>query len=275
MNCPRFSQHLWSHRPSPATKLSANAPQRQLSQCESSTAAVILPFESAATRGAVASRRRPVRPCSVFVPENYEPNYAYPLIVWLHETGASERDIARVLPRISLRNYLGLSLRGTAGCRRRIPAVPGASAGYGWSRSLRAGELLQDELQCRVRGLRREFHVNAERVFLAGAGDGGTAAWELFLARPEWFAGLAVLGGSLTRRRILPRRYHDLHGKHLLLSVDAQNPADRAQAEQAGRLMHSAGLAVSFRSHRPGRPLSQPMLRQVDRWIMKAIGGCL
>src|SRR5258707_2565861 len=46
----------------------------------------------------------------VYVPENYEPNYAYPLIVWLSpSTGAAIR-LRQLMPVISDRNYFGVSL---------------------------------------------------------------------------------------------------------------------------------------------------------------------
>ena len=82
---------------------------------------MILSSEST-TLQEVRSRTRPAtRPCGVFVPENYEPNYAYPLVVWLHDAGRSERDIVDVLPHISMRNYFGPGppRHGTRGSPRR------------------------------------------------------------------------------------------------------------------------------------------------------------
>jgi predicted peptidase len=39
-----------------------------------------------------------------FAPEGYEANYAYPLVVWLHNAGGDERQLARVMPLVSTRN---------------------------------------------------------------------------------------------------------------------------------------------------------------------------
>jgi len=174
-----------------------------------------------------------------------------------------------------MRNYLGLALRGTVPANATAPAGGDGSAGYGWSRSERMRHLFQDELHASVRRLRQDFHIHTERVFLAGAGDGGTLAWELFLARPEWFAGVAVLGGRFPWRRRPLRRYRELRGKHVFVAAETQDPTGVSQAEQVGRLLYSAGLEVSVRCHVPGPRRPRSLLRHIDHWIMQAIGGCL
>ncbi len=240
-----------------------------------SAAEVILSSEST-TLQEVRSRTRPAtRPCGVFVPENYEPNYAYPLVVWLHDAGRSERDIVDVLPHISMRNYLGLALRGTAPADPRVDNEGRESAGYRWSRSQRMRLAFQDELYASVRQMRQDFHIHTERVFLAGAGDGATLAWEVFLARPEWFAGLAVFGGQFPWRRRPLRNYRELVGKRLFLAANALDPSGLSRAEQVGRLLYTAGLDVSVRCHMPSRRWPRALFRNVDRWIMEGIGGCL
>jgi phospholipase/carboxylesterase len=123
--------------------------------------------------------------------------------------------------------------------------------------------------------MRRDFHIHTERVFLVGAGEGGTMAWDLFLTRPHWFAGVAALGGRFPWGRRPLRQFRDLNGKHALVVAEGQNNASRAQAEEAGRLLYAAGVEVAVRAPAAGRAASAPLLRQVDRWIMRAIGGCL
>jgi len=46
---------------------------------------------------------------SLFVPLHYEPNYAYPLLVWLHGAGDCHRQLKQVMPHISMRNYVGVA----------------------------------------------------------------------------------------------------------------------------------------------------------------------
>jgi len=269
MTSSRFPQRYWPVSRSASDRDEMSGDVEGASAHHSTPAEVILSADGEAEPDACATQLAPLRPHGLFVPENYEPNYAYPLVVWLHETGHCERNIVEVLPWISMRNYVGLALRGTQALANE------SSDTYGWSKSDRDRLAFQDELHASVRHLRRDYHIHSERIFLAGAGDGATMAWDLFLSRPEWFAGVAVFGGSFPWRSRPLRRFRALSGKRVFLAADVENSADVLQAERVGRLLHSAGLEVSARSHRPGRRLSRAMLRHLDFWIMEAIGGCL
>ena len=65
-----------------------------------------------------------------FVPQRYEPNYAYPLLVLFHGRGGDEQLMARSMPAMSWRNYVGLSLRGPERHVRK-----GRADGFGWGPS--------------------------------------------------------------------------------------------------------------------------------------------
>ncbi len=269
MTSSRFSQRFWSRDSFAAGQTKSPAETPRSRTLDRAVAEVILACESRALRCACATTAGKAGPRGIFVPENYEPNYAYPLVVWLHDAGRSERDIAQVLPRISMRNYLGLSLRGT----RPLRGEP--SAAYCWPRSERARLAFQDSFRAGVRELRHDFHVHTERIFLVGAGDGASMAWELFLARPAWFAGLAVLGGRFPRRRSPLRQFREMRNKRLFLSPATHDTAELDEANRVGRLMYAAGLDVRICSHAPMGRLAPSLLRQLDYWIMEAIGGCL
>src|SRR5210317_946248 len=48
-----------------------------------------------------------------FAPLHYEPKYSYPLMVWLHGPGHDdERQLVRIMPMISMRNYAAAAPRG-------------------------------------------------------------------------------------------------------------------------------------------------------------------
>src|SRR6516162_1180683 len=64
-----------------------------------------------------------------FIPRQYEPNYAYPLLVLLHARGGDEDQLVRAMPALSWRNYVGLGLRGPEPIIKRDRL-----AGYGWGR---------------------------------------------------------------------------------------------------------------------------------------------
>src|SRR5689334_12243455 len=68
-------------------------------------------------------------PTALFGPLHYEPNYAYPLLVWLHGAGDDESQLKRIMPLVSLRNYVGVAIRGTE------TASALSRAGYTWLQS--------------------------------------------------------------------------------------------------------------------------------------------
>src|SRR4051812_21143303 len=51
-------------------------------------------------------------PLRTFLPRGYEPNYPYPLLVFVHGHGSTEEQILRLAPRLSRRNYVCIAPRG-------------------------------------------------------------------------------------------------------------------------------------------------------------------
>jgi phospholipase/carboxylesterase len=207
------------------------------------------------------------RPLSLFVPEHYEPNYAYPLIVWLHGAGGSERELAERMPHVSTRNYLGLALRGP------LPSSSGPDAGgFRWSFSERALADLEGELHETVRRLRRRYHVHSERVFPVGFDEGGTVALQLLLRRPEWFGGAVALAARLPEERRALKRFGDLRDRRVLIAAGSRDrvlPVDRTL--RTIRLLHAAGMHVSTRIIDAAHEATPRMLGHVNHWIMDGV----
>ena len=206
-------------------------------------------------------------PSLFFGPKHYEPNYAYPLIVWLHAPGGDEQQLVRIMPTISLRNYVGVAPRGLC------PSGGGRDRqSYGWPQTAdqiqEAGYRVLDS----IRAAARKFHVARSRVFLAGFDAGGTMAFRVAMSDPGRFAGvLSVCGpfptghapfGRLTQARQLP----------VFLAVGRDSleyPPVRACEDL--RLFHTAGMSVTLRQYPCAQELTPQMLRDMDRWIMEQI----
>ena len=183
----------------------------------------------------------------LFVPDHYEPNYAYPLLVWLENGPIPEGRLERRMRQISDRNYFGLSVV--------IDDV----------------DLLEDQLHETFLSLRRQFHLNTERVYLLGCGSAGTQALATGFQQPDWFAGIAALSSEWPEADRPLLRYQALRGKRVLLGVtDADEAPLLADTAYAARLLWTAGMHVTTVSTSGSDPL-RPMLREVDRWVMQAI----
>jgi phospholipase/carboxylesterase len=208
--------------------------------------------------------------CSLFAPLHYERGYAYPLLVWLHGRGTDEGQLVRIMPRVSLRNYVAVAPRGP-----RLSGAEGSGRGsYGWQQS---GDQIQGAEQRIFDGIetaRRRFHVARRRIFLVGFGCGGTMAFRVAMNHPARFAGvLSLCGafpsgstpfGNLLQARRLP--------VFLAVGRDSRKYPP-AEACRDLRLFHSAGLSVTLRQYPCGHELAHPMLADVNRWVMEHVAA--
>src|SRR5437867_1273933 len=182
-------------------------------------------------------RRLPVR---TFLPTGYEPNYAYPLLVFFHGHGSNEEQVLRMAPRLSRRNYICIALRGpqTAGCRED------GRAGYAWGPDSQSNALLEDYVLRAIEQTRRNYHVHSERIFLAGVCEGASLAYRLGLAFPDRFGGVISLNGALPRQRML-LRLPEVRQLRVLIGHGIANaivPLSTARSDF--RLLYTAGLSV-------------------------------
>src|SRR5580704_12859193 len=111
---------------------------------------------------------------TLFAPIHYESNYAYPLIVWLHGPNDDERQLKRIMPFVSLRNYVGVSPRGTAsavectgpesdqpGARdaQNTPAGQASRAGYRWQQTEEQIASAESRVLAAVAHAREEMNI--------------------------------------------------------------------------------------------------------------------
>ncbi|HLJ10286.1 MAG TPA: hypothetical protein VKU82_03815 [Planctomycetaceae bacterium] len=182
----------------------------------------------------------------IFVPEHYEPNYAYPLIVWLRAAERENGGLARLMRSVSERNYFGLSLE---------PA---------------AGNPIEEQLFEAVAGVRRQYHLHTERVYLIGFGEAGTRAIETGFRQPGWFGGIAAISARWPQSPRLLARYDELRGKRVLLGVNARDGEPLVtNMRHAQKLLWSAGVQVTALTASDDSDRS--LLREVDRWMMQSI----
>jgi len=244
-----------------------------------------LPFDSSATAAPLAEAR--------FIPQRYEPNYAYPLLVLLHGRGGDEQQMLRSMPAMSWRNYVGLGLRGPEVIARRD-----REAGHGWGpafarpnpargrlapepydpaafrRRLHCGavgpvDAIEDGVFGAVRQARRSLHVHSERIFLVGVGEGAAVAYRLGLSYPERFAGVVAINGWVPGGFRPLARLEAARALRILVVHGEWN--GRAPVQAARRdvaTLRAGGLRVAFQSYPCAHRLTTPMLADVDTWLI-------
>lgn len=242
------------------------------------------------------------RAFSLFSPLHYEPNYGYPLLVWLHGPRDDERQLTRIMPLVSLRNYVAVAPRApgidaraskpenapdkadSEPSRTRVAPLDAHARvqrveGNGWEDCVwGVGAAAQDMVEQRIleaiAAATENYHVRPDRVFLAGFDRGGTTALRIGLANPESFAGVISLCGTLPQGgRPLAHWPASKRLPVLLASGRASATYREEQVCDDLRLLHAAGMHVTLRQYGCGQELDPAMLADVDRWLMERVTG--
>jgi phospholipase/carboxylesterase len=229
-----------------------------------------------------------------FVPQRYEPNYPYPLLVMFHGRGGDEYHMVRSMPAMTWRNYIGLGLRGPEVAVRRE-----THEGYGWGPAFarpdrRPGrpapslpdrevvrrvlatdgpsdpmDALEDGVFSAVRDLRRTLHVHSERIFLVGCGEGAAVAFRLGLAYPERFAGVVAINGWLPGGFRPLGRMKECRDLRILVIHGEWNARAPIEAARKGvSILRAGGLRVAFQTYPCAHRVTSPMMADVDTWLI-------
>jgi len=207
---------------------------------------------------------------SFFAPLHYEPNYAYPLLVWLHDEGHSETHLRKIMPFISLRNYVAAGVRGTCPVRQGGTRVPG----YTWFQTSDQISAAEDRLFEAIAAAQNRYNIASHRIFVAGIGTGGTMAIRLGLRNPARFAGVISINGPA------PDQLGPLHSlpalKALPLMICRGRESERYPSETIYddlRRLRSIGTnsITVLECHPCGDEIHAEMLAGIDRWVMTQI----
>jgi phospholipase/carboxylesterase len=209
---------------------------------------------------------------SIFVPLHYESNYSYPLLVWLHGPGDDQSQLKKIMPLVSMRNFVGV-----APCGTRLEAGERSSSAYGgYSWQQESYDIaLSDErvLKC-IELASSRFNVKQSRIFIGGYDTGGTMAMRIAMMHPELFAGAASIGGQFPQG-LNPLVRLDMMRKFPVLMMHGRDSSEYQQQHACRdlRLMHAAGLSVAVRQYPCEQEVTTVMLGDLNRWVMGIVTG--
>jgi phospholipase/carboxylesterase len=198
----------------------------------------------------------PNRPLRVYLPTDYQPKYAYPLVVLFHDAGECEEHAARLVPLLSRRNYVAACLRGPVALGRR----PDGRPAFGWAGKVDRG------IHAALAHVLANYSVHAGRVYLVGVGEGASAAYRLAATRRV--AGVVALNGTP------PVECPPARGLRAFLAHGSANPVvPAAAARLAAARLRGAGATVRLTRYDDAHRLRPEMLRDANHWIMTQVIG--
>jgi predicted peptidase len=127
-----------------------------------------------------------VRKYGLFVPLAYDPNQAYPVIIFLHGLGEGGSDAHK-----NMRVGLAPFVHDRQATFPFICIFPQSSSGS-WNENSEAATDVIAELD----QVSRDYHVDADRVCLTGLSTGGYGTWAIGAKYKSRFAALAPMGTS-------------------------------------------------------------------------------
>ena len=205
-------------------------------------------------------------PHSLFAPLHYEPGYAYPLIVWLHGLYGDERQLLRIMPLVSMQNYIAVAPQGPEAAAEEV------RSGYCWRQTEENIRKAEQRVFDGIEVACRKLHVSSQRIFLAGFDCGGSMALRLAMSHPQLFAGVLSLCGQLPTGGNLLASLAAIRRLPAFLAVGRGSAGyPKNQVCDDLRLLHSAGLSVTLRQYPCGHELAPQMLLDVNRWIIEQI----
>lgn len=207
-------------------------------------------------------------PLRTFLPVGYEPNYPYPLLVFVHGHASSEEQILRLAPRLSRRNYICIAPRGP---HVLVPRTDGRVS-YSWGPEGCDDPMVEDYIFRAIEQTRRTYHIHSERIYLAGFREGAAVAYRMGMVYPDRIAGVVSLNGCMPRRGGPLLRLPEVRKLRVFIGHGLANAiVPLAQAKQDHRLFYSAGLNVKLNTYPSTHRIHTEMLRDVDRWVQDNI----
>lgn len=207
-------------------------------------------------------------------PDDFAEGKSCPLIICLHGFGANKDDLSDLAPLLSSTGYLYVFPDAP------LATVddPASRAWYerGGNESPEAVRHALAALDGFIKEVLSRYQVSAGQVLLLGFSQGGAMALRYGLPRPDLFAGIAVLSGSLRRvEELLP----DLPVERTQPVFIAHGEDDlMVPVEWSQRLftfLEEHGYRPTYQTYPIGHQISPGLMADLRAWGKKVLPPCL
>ncbi len=210
-----------------------------------------------------------VSECLVRLPEGYDPEGKYPLVVFLHGYGDSPESFCRVW-----------GLFETPGFIMSVPRAPYTAPGDGWSwfamggvdAEERADSLSVQHVFRAVNALRERYNVS--RTYLMGFSQGASMALLAGLSRPEELAALVAISGRMREDWLTGEQLEGAAGLPVLIvHGERDRVVDVSEGRTAAELLEESGVDVTLYEWGGGHTIDAQRIEVVQDWLADLQGG--
>ncbi len=183
-----------------------------------------------------------------YVPENYDPDFEYGLMVWIHPPGNTmESTIFKEWK--SICDQRGIILVG-----------PAAQDLIRWNQD--ESEFVKEV----VEAMQSRYAIDSKRIFLASHANGSEFAFHLAFKYRELFRGVAVSNSSIKDR---PPETDPDYPLSLYFVLNANNPLNQLlqpQIEAIRKMNYPTVFELIKNDDQAGGYLGKPQLEEIGRW---------
>ncbi len=208
----------------------------------------------------------------VISPDDCEEETPCPLLIWLHGFGADMNDLATLAAVVNPLGY-----------RHVLPNAPlgGFQGPEGTVRAWyeRGGKESRDAVRDALAGIDvfvqeilTQFHVPAKQAMLLGFSQGGALALRYGLPRPELFAGLAALSGSLRRADDLRENLPAVRDQAIFLAHGVDDEmVPVAWGRRVAEVLNEEGFRPVYQEYPMGHEISPALFTALAGWIEQTL----
>lgn len=202
------------------------------------------------------------RPFLLFLPEEYQRGYAYPLIVLFHEDGSSPAGVLARIGYLSSRNYIVACPQGSY----EVGPDMWGRRRWEWGGGLHPGQL--DGLAPLIDKVAAQYRLHPQRLYVAGIGMGAAVAEQMGQLWREQIRGLLLLGPTWPTGE---RRIDRPNLQVLITYFQGDGRPTRGFCRRLAAAYRAGGANVHCEGIAATGPWHPDMFTVANRWIMEQI----
>lgn len=215
-------------------------------------------------------------PCYVVVPEGYDAEKRYPLVIGLHGYGSNYERFSDLFRKDSKSDTAGkatgVDFIYAAPCAP-YPMAGGPEPGYSWTlceEELGEKTLVMDDdyITSLPLEILKSWNVDTTQVYLLGFSQGASTAYFIGLNHPERFRGVIAFGGWLDSAMVSADALKKAKGMKVFIAHGKSDQTVPLEASQdAYKRLKDAGLDVQLNHFEGGHEIPIQTLQFAIEWL--------